>query len=83
MREARGLFDICDSVHRFVAHREAVVAQEHGVGAYGKARADVYVERARMMIARGGGLKCVVLLRGVFRVGRSRLGRKKEHDPSQ
>ena len=40
---------ICDSVHRFIAHRETVVAQEHGVGAYGKARADVYVERARMM----------------------------------
>jgi hypothetical protein len=32
------------SVHRFIAHRETVVAQEHGVGAYGKARAD-----ARMM----------------------------------
>ena len=49
LREARGTFDVCDSVHRFIAHRETVVAQEHGVGAYGKARADVYVERARMM----------------------------------
>ena len=48
LREARGTFDVCDSVHRFIAHRETVVAQEHGVGAYGKARADVYVERARM-----------------------------------
>ena len=44
LREARGTFDVCDSVHRFIAHRETVVAQEHGVGAYGKARAD-----ARMM----------------------------------
>ena len=49
LREARGTFDVCDSVHRFIAHRETVVAQEHGVGAYGTARADVYVERARMM----------------------------------
>ena len=49
LREARGTFDVCDSVHRFIAHRETVVAQEHGVGAHGKARADVYVERARMM----------------------------------
>ena len=49
LREARGTFDVCDSVRRFIAHRETVVAQEHGVGAYGKARADVYVERARMM----------------------------------
>jgi hypothetical protein len=39
LREARGTFDVCDSVHRFIAHRETVVAQEHGVGAYGKARA--------------------------------------------
>ena len=49
MRQARGTFDVCDSVHRFITHRKTVVAQEHGVGAYGKARADVYVERARMM----------------------------------
>ena len=37
--EARGSFDTCDSVHRFVAHRETVVAKEHGLGAYGRARA--------------------------------------------
>ena len=49
VREARGLFDTLDSVHKFIAWRETVVAQEHGVGAYGKARAEVYVERAKMM----------------------------------
>ena len=47
LREARGTFDVCDSVHRFIAHRETVVAQEHGVGAYGKARADVTRHRYR------------------------------------
>jgi hypothetical protein len=47
LREARGTFDVCDSVHRFIAHRETVVAQEHGVGAYGKARADVTGHRYR------------------------------------
>ena len=46
LQEARGTFDICDSVHRFIAWRETIVAQEHGVGAYGKARAQLYLEKA-------------------------------------
>jgi putative ABC transport system substrate-binding protein len=37
--EARGSFDTCDSVHRFVAHRETVVAKEHRLGAYGREQA--------------------------------------------
>jgi phage terminase Nu1 subunit (DNA packaging protein) len=47
VREARGTFDVVDSIAAFIAHREAVVAAEHGVGAYGKARAQLYLERAR------------------------------------
>ena len=47
-RESRGTFDLADSVQAFIAHRETVVATEHGVGAYGKARADLYRERAKM-----------------------------------
>jgi len=47
-RESLGTFDLADSVQAFIAHRETVVATEHGVGAYGKARADLYRERAKM-----------------------------------
>jgi phage terminase Nu1 subunit (DNA packaging protein) len=47
-REARGTFDTVDAVAAYVAHREAVVAAEHGVGAYGKARVQLYLERARV-----------------------------------
>ena len=47
-RESRGTFDLADSIQTFVAHREAVVSAEHGQGAYGKARADLYRERAKM-----------------------------------
>ena len=46
-REARGVFDLVDAVAAYVAHREAVVAAENGVGDYGKARAQLYLERAR------------------------------------
>jgi phage terminase Nu1 subunit (DNA packaging protein) len=48
-REGYGTFDLADSVQAFVAYRESVVASEHGVGAYGKARAELYRERARIM----------------------------------
>jgi phage terminase Nu1 subunit (DNA packaging protein) len=47
-RESRGTFDLVDSIQAFIAHREAVVSAQHGVGAYGKARADLYRERAKM-----------------------------------
>ena len=36
-------------MHKFIAWREGVIAKEHGLGAYGQARAKVYVERAKMM----------------------------------
>jgi hypothetical protein len=46
-REARGTFDTIESIAAFVAHRESIVAAEHGVGVYGKARAQLYLERAK------------------------------------
>ena len=46
-REARGVLDLVDAVAAFIAHREAVTAAEQGVGDYGKARAQLYLERAR------------------------------------
>jgi phage terminase Nu1 subunit (DNA packaging protein) len=46
-REARGVFDVADSIAAYVAHRESVVAAEHGTGDYGRARAELYLERAR------------------------------------
>ena len=46
-RESRGTFDTVDAVAAYVAHREGVVAAEQGVGDYGKARAQLYLERAR------------------------------------
>ena len=49
VQEARGTFDVLDCVHKFIAYRETCVAKEHGLGAYGQARAKVYVERAKMM----------------------------------
>jgi hypothetical protein len=48
-RQARGAFDTISSVHAFVAHRESIITKEHGIGAYGRARAAVYQERARIM----------------------------------
>ena len=48
MREARGQFDTCDAVQRFIAWREGVVAAEHGIGTYGRSRAALYLEKARM-----------------------------------
>jgi phage terminase Nu1 subunit (DNA packaging protein) len=46
-REGRG-FNVADAVVAFIAHRESVVAAKHGVGDFGKARAALYLERARM-----------------------------------
>jgi len=46
-RESRGTFDTVDAVAAYVAHREAVVAAEQGAGDYGRARAQLYLERAR------------------------------------
>jgi len=48
-REARGCFDLADSVQAYIAHREAVVSAQHGQGAYGKARAELTLERTRLM----------------------------------
>jgi hypothetical protein len=48
-KEARGAFDTVNSVHAFVAWREATIAKQHGLGAYGVARASVYQERAKKM----------------------------------
>ena len=46
-REARGCYDLADSVQAYIAHREAVAAAQHGMGAYGKARAELTLERAQ------------------------------------
>jgi hypothetical protein len=46
-REARGCFDLTDAVQDYVTHREGIVAAEYGVGTYGKARAQLYLEKAR------------------------------------
>ena len=48
VREARGLFDTCDAVQRFIAWREGVIAAQHGLGEYGRSRAALYLEKARM-----------------------------------
>jgi phage terminase Nu1 subunit (DNA packaging protein) len=42
-------FDLADSVARYVAHREGIVAARAGSSDYGKARASLYVERAAKM----------------------------------
>jgi hypothetical protein len=42
-------FDVADSVQRFVAHRESIIAEKAGSGEFGKARSQLYVERARKM----------------------------------
>jgi phage terminase Nu1 subunit (DNA packaging protein) len=47
-REARGCFDLTDALQAYLAYREGLVAAEHGSGTYGKARAQLYLERARM-----------------------------------
>ena len=46
-REARGTFDTVEAVAAYVAHRESVVAAEHGAGDYGRARTEWMQERAR------------------------------------
>ena len=46
LREARGTFDIGASVRAYVAHREAVVAAEHGTGTYAEARTEWMQEKA-------------------------------------
>jgi phage terminase Nu1 subunit (DNA packaging protein) len=48
-REGYGVFDLTDAVQAYVAYRESVIAAEHGVGAFGKARAELTLERARLM----------------------------------
>jgi phage terminase Nu1 subunit (DNA packaging protein) len=45
---ARGTFDAADAVPAYIAFRESVVAEQYGLGEYGKARAQLYLERARM-----------------------------------
>ena len=45
-REGRGTFDMGASVRAYVAHREAVVAAEHGTGTYAEARTEWMQEKA-------------------------------------
>ena len=47
-RLERGTFATVDSIAAYVAHRESIVAAQHGVGEYGKARAELYLERGRI-----------------------------------
>jgi phage terminase Nu1 subunit (DNA packaging protein) len=47
-REERGVFDVVDAIAAHTAYRESVAAEQAGQGAYGKARAQLYLERARM-----------------------------------
>jgi len=46
-RESRGCFDLADAVQAYVAHREGVVAAEHGVGTFGKARTGLATRTGR------------------------------------
>ena len=48
-RDPLGGFDLADNVQAYLAHREGVIAAQHGQGAYGKARAALTLERARVM----------------------------------
>jgi phage terminase Nu1 subunit (DNA packaging protein) len=47
-RNAVGGFDLVDSIQGYIKHREAVVAAEHGLGDFGRARASLYLEKARI-----------------------------------
>jgi phage terminase Nu1 subunit (DNA packaging protein) len=44
----KDVFDLGNSIQAFIAHREGVIAAEHGLGDFGKARADLYQEKAEM-----------------------------------
>jgi phage terminase Nu1 subunit (DNA packaging protein) len=48
-REGYGVFDLSDAIQAYLAYRESVVAAEHGIGTFGKARAELTLERARLM----------------------------------
>jgi len=48
-REGYGVFDLADAIQAYIAYRESVIAAEHGVGAFGRARAELTLERARLM----------------------------------
>jgi len=45
---ARGTFDAAHAVQSYVAHREKILAERAGRGAFGMARADLYQERAQL-----------------------------------
>jgi hypothetical protein len=47
-RLARGSFDLCDCVQAYVAYQQQAALAQHGAGAYGRARAALYLERARV-----------------------------------
>jgi phage terminase Nu1 subunit (DNA packaging protein) len=47
-RLARGSFDLCDCVQAYVAYRQQAALAQHGAGANGRARAALYLERARV-----------------------------------
>jgi phage terminase Nu1 subunit (DNA packaging protein) len=42
-------FDVADSVRRYIAHREGIIAEQHGSGEYAKARSALFIERAAKM----------------------------------
>jgi hypothetical protein len=46
-RLARGNYDAADSVQAYLAYKQANVAAQHGLGDFGRARAALYLERAR------------------------------------
>jgi len=48
-RNARGLFDVPDAILSYFAFRESALAAKYGQGVLGRARAEVYVERAKLM----------------------------------
>jgi phage terminase Nu1 subunit (DNA packaging protein) len=47
-KDSFGTFDVVDVVQAFIQHREASVAERYGKGAFGEARAELYVERGRI-----------------------------------
>jgi phage terminase Nu1 subunit (DNA packaging protein) len=47
-RVTEGVFDLPDSVQAYLAYREGVVADQHGQGDFGRARAALFLERSRL-----------------------------------
>src|SRR5258706_1612384 len=43
-----GQFNLAEGLQAYVLHREDVIAAEHGLGDFGKARAELYQERVKV-----------------------------------